>query len=451
MAKVVISKRVVDAAVASGKDVILWDEKLAGFGLKVTPSGRKVYLYRYRFSRPGQAARTAPTKYTIGPHGDITPDQARKRAQDLAALVANGVDPRQHEADLRAAQDRAKREADEQSRRETELAFSRMADIWLKYYEHERARRPSSVAQAKLVVENHLKPAFGNRPMPHIGRSDLQAVIDRIPLKQKAMRRTVFAYSSVLFGWAAKRDAIPRNPLFDMTKPPAPPARDRVLSDEEVARVWAAAAKLKKPWGPFYRIAILTGQRRDEVAKLHWSELDRAKATWTIPAARAKNGMAHIVPLSKPLVDELDALAPSVKGSDKLPPKWPKTGFVLTTNRRSAVSGFSKAKKLLDAAIEAERNIETNRGRYIQPQTPWRVHDLRRTVATGLQRLGVRFEVTEAVLNHVSGAKGGVAGVYQRHDWALEKRAALDAWAEFVGQLVTGSCEDDAAHSEAGA
>jgi integrase len=320
-----------------------------------------------------------------------------------------------------------------------------MADLWLDHYENEKARRPSSVAQAKLVVENHLKPAFGSKPMPHIGRSDLQAVIDRVPLKQKAMRRTVFAYASVLFGWAAKRGDLPRNPLNDMAKPPAPAARDRVLIDDELKRVWSAATQLKKPWGAFYRIAILTGQRRDEVAKLHWSELDRAAATWTIPATRAKNGIAHIVPLSVPVMDELDALSPDVEGGDGSTRKWPKTGFVMTTNGRSAVSGFSKAKKLLDAAMEAERQRSTD----VQPQAPWRVHDLRRTVATGLQRLGVRFEVTEAVLNHVSGAKGGIAGVYQRHDWASEKRAALGAWAGFVDQLVSGVCEDNVVRMEA--
>jgi integrase len=121
---------------------------------------------------------------------------------------------------------------------------------------------------------------------------------------------------------------------------------------------------------------------------------------------------------------------------------WPKSGYVLTTTGNNPISGFSKAKRALDSAIAAARE-----GALSMPD--WRVHDLRRTVATGLQRLGVRFEVTEAVLNHVSGAKGGVAGVYQRHDWASEKRAALDAWAAFVEQLVTGVCEDNVVHMEA--
>jgi integrase len=144
---------------------------------------------------------------------------------------------------------------------------------------------------------------------------------------------------------------------------------------------------------------------------------------WTIPAARAKNGKAHLVPLAPVVVLLLDGLA--------VGPDWPHRGHVLTTTGRSAVSGISKAKTALDDAIAAASQGEG--------LAPWRLHDIRRTVATGLQRLGVRFEVTEAVLNHVSGAKGGVAGVYQRHDWASEKRAALDAWATHVERLLTGT------------
>jgi integrase len=150
--------------------------------------------------------------------------------------------------------------------------------------------------------------------------------------------------------------------------------------------------------------------------------LDRSAALWTIPANRAKNDKVHIVPLSPPVLAELDALAGVTA--------WPKSGYVLTTTGRTSISGFSKAKRALDETI--------SKGRDGEPITDWRVHDIRRTVATGLQRLGVRFEVTEAVLNHVSGAKGGVAGVYQRHDWKDEKRAALDAWARHLGGAQPG-------------
>jgi integrase len=217
-----------------------------------------------------------------------------------------------------------------------------------------------------------------------------------------------------------------------MAKPAAPEARDRVLKDEDLLAVWKASEALKRPFGSFYRLLILTGQRRDEVAGMRWSELDRQSATWTIPADRAKNGKVHIVPLPAGVIAELDTLVTAThvtacaKALDDT--SWPKAGYVLTTTGRKPISGFSKAKAALDAAI-----IKGCEG---EPLDDWRVHDLRRTVATGLQRMGVRFEVTEAVLNHVSGAKGGVAGIYQRHDWKDEKKAALSAWAAYVSKLV---------------
>ncbi len=428
MAKANLSKRTVDAAEAGAKPYLVWDEKLSGFGLKVTPAGGKVYVYQYRLAIPGKAEETTPARYTIGKHGNLTPDQARKRAQDLAALVAQGIDPRELEADNRAAKEEAKRKAAEKARLESDLAFSRMADLWLAAYEHEMGRRPSSVADAHLVVKNHLKPALADKPMPHITRADLQPIIDVVSVEKKATRRNIHAYASSLFGWAVKRGDIPRNPLADMAKPPAPKARDRVLADDELVQVWTAAAVMSKPWGPFYRIAILTGQRREEVAALRWAELDRGAKEWTIPAARAKNGNVHLVPLSDAVVAELDALA----GGDV----WPKSGFVLTTTGRSPISGFSKAKKALDAKVAELRQKATGARVDVEGMPAWRVHDLRRTTATGLQRLGVRFEVTEAALNHVSGSKGGVAGIYQRHDWKDEKRAALDAWARHVQAIM---------------
>ncbi len=423
VANITISKRTVDAAQAGSRDEFLWDNDVKGFGLKVTPAGGKIYVFQYRVARPGETANTPARRYTIGKHGNLTPEQARARAKELAVLVVTGIDPREQEADKLAEKDAAKREAEERRRTANEMAFDRMADLWLDHYENEKGRRPSSISQASMVVRNHLKPALRNTPLPHIGRTDLQPIIDAIPAKQKAMRRTVFAYASIFFGWAMRRGCIPANPLMSMAKPDAPKARDRVLSDAEVDAIWTASEALQAPWGQLYRLLLLTGQRKSEVAGLRWEELDRSAAIWTIPADRAKNDKVHIVPLSQPVLAELDALAGGAA--------WPTSSYVLTTNSRTSIAGFSKAKRALDAAISAARDGK--------PIADWRVHDIRRTVATGLQRLGVRFEVTEAVLNHVSGAKGGVAGVYQRHDWKDEKRAALDAWARHLGGLCTGA------------
>jgi len=440
MATAYITKRTVDAHKAGVRDYFVWDadgnDVVKGFGLKVTPAGSKVYVFQYRIARPGEAERTPAKRYTIGQHGRLTPDQARKRAKELAALVESGIDPRQQELDELAARDEAERLAAEKARIEGDLAFEKVAALWLDHYENEKCRRPSSVSMAKLVVNNHLKPRLAGKPMPHIDRTDLQPIIDAIPVRQRAMRRAVFAYASVLFGWAQKRGNITENPLAGMAKPEAPKARDRVLTDDELAAVWRASETLGDPFGAYIRLLILTGQRRAEVAAMNWSELDRATTTWTIPADRAKNDTVHIVPLSAPVVAELDRLAKLAHGddADKEAEDWPAAGFVLTTTGRTPIGGLSKAKRGLDNAVAQSR--------YGNALPDWRIHDLRRTLATGFQRLGIRFEVTEAVLNHISGAKGGVAGIYQRHDWREEKRSALEAWASHLS-LLTQSAETD--------
>lgn len=230
-----------------------------------------------------------------------------------------------------------------------------------------------------------------------------------------------------------ERGDIAENPVPTMAKPKVPKARDRVLTDDELANVLQATQTIRAPLGAFYRVLIMTGQRREEVAGMQWAELDRASATWIIPVDKAKNGKAHIVPLAPAVIDELDQLALAVQvkaNADELDAKrWPKAGPVLSFNGKVALNCFSQAKTLLDAEVAKLRPDS-------EPLRPWRVHDLRRTLATGLQRLGVRFEVTEAVLNHVSGARSGVAGIYQRHDWREEKQAALEAWARHVEAII---------------
>jgi integrase len=421
-----ITKRAVDAMKAGTRDAFLWDDDLPGFGLKVTPAGAKVYLFQYRVGGRGNPTR----RYTIGKHGPLTPDQARTRAKALAHLVEQGTDPRQADDDAIAAKAEAKRLADDRARLDGELAFEKIADKWLEAYELDH--RPASLVQARVSV-GYMLPVLRTKPMPAITRADLQSVLDAIPVRQKATRQQVYAYMSILWRWALERGDIAENPVPAMAKPKGSTPRDRVLADTELASVWQATETLRAPLGAFYRVLLLTGQRREEVAGMLWGELDRKAAIWTIPASRAKNGTAHIVPLVAAVVDELDrlALAHQVKAKAEKPDatEWPKAGAVMSITAGVSLSCFSQAKRLLDAEVVTVRKAAG-------ALAPWRVHDLRRTLATGLQRLGVRFEVTEAVLNHVSGAKGGVAGIYQRHDWADEKRTALDAWARHVASIL---------------
>ena len=214
-------------------------------------------------------------------------------------------------------------------------------------------------------------------------------------------------------------DRLPANPCRDAGRPPAPKPRERVLSDEELKALWNVADKEPKPWGPAIKLLILTGQRRDEVIKAEHSEFDLKAKLWTIPGDRAKNGKAHLVPLSAPAVAVLKGID-KIVGTDKL--------FPARGNTEAATSGYSKAWGKIFVQVEKELG-EIER---------FTIHDLRRTMATGLQRLGIAMPVTEAVLNHISGSRAGIVGVYQRHDFQAEKRHALDAWAAEIDRIAKG-------------
>jgi integrase len=311
----------------------------------------------------------------------------------------------------------------EQSRVAHDLAFSayveRFIDDCLK------ERWAASWKDGKSLLHGHAVPVLKSKPLPEINRADIRAVLDHAKGKV-ATRRNLFAVLRRLFRWAISQGDLERSPLEGMEPPPLPRSRDRVLEDWELRLVYEASGKEEGPFAPLLHLLILTGQRLEELAGLRWEELNREQALFHIPAARAKNRRATDVPLSPPAVAALDTL-----GGEK----WPRKGLVFTTTGKTPVSGFSRAKRRLDwQMIEIATKEKEER-----ELRPWRYHDLRRTLATGMQRLGVRFEVTEAVLNHVGSARSGVAGVYQRHDWKEEKRAALNAWADLVTSLTDGT------------
>lgn len=397
-----VTKSSVDGLRAGPRDAFLWDTKIPGFGVKVTPKGSKVYLYQFRMGGRGSKVR----RYTIGKHGALTPDAARKEASRLAALVLQGDDPQ--------AQRQEKRKV------AVELAFSRYLDHFAEHCL--RVDWKASAGEVEAMLRTYALPILGDKPLPDITAQDISAVLR--PLRRKpASHSKLFAVLRRLFRWAkSEGDLTTPSPMADMETPTPPPSRKRVLKDWELKLVWEASASLGYPFGPMVRLLILTGQRRNEVSDLVWQELDRAECLWSLPEERAKNGEASNVPLSSLVMAELEGIAKRKKKAD-----WPRTGFVFTTTGKSPVSGYSRAKSRLDKLVtEANGN---------QPLEDWTLHDLRRTLATGMQRIKVRFEVTEAILNHKSGSRSGVAGVYQLHDWAEEKRSALDAWARHISAL----------------
>ncbi len=388
-----ITKRTLDALQANAVAGFLWDEDLKGFGLRITSAGAASYVIQYRMG--GREAKSR--RYTIGSHGSPwTPANARAEALRLLVLVAQGIDPV---------------ESDKQRRREAvDLAFSNYADHFAK-----SCKGKGWSILVKRSLRLHVKPVLRDKALPAITRIDIVAVFDKMPDEQVANRRNVFAVLRRLFRWAVSRGDIPSSPMEGMETPPAVKSRERWLSDPELARVWLQAPHCHRSFGPIVRLLIATGQRREEITGLHWDELDRSECELRLAGVRTKNGEPTTIPLNDLAVAELDRVA----NDDR----WPKRGRVFPTSTGAAFTGHAKGKAKLDTLVAQDG------GGHVPP---WRLHDLRRTLATGFQRLGVRFEVTEAVLNHVGGSRSGVAGVYQRHDWKPEKRHAVNAWNDHI-------------------
>lgn len=406
-----ISKRTVDEAKPLERgDLFVRDTDLKGFGLRVTPKGAKSYFLEYRMG-----GRGAPKgRIAIGKHGSPwSPDTARTKAGELLRKVKEGIDPSVMKR--------------QRSSIAVELAFERYAALFIDRYA--KQKQPRSWGQADAALRNHAIPVLKGRPLPDITRREIKGLVERLATTQPPTARYLHATLRKLFRWAVDRGDIDRSPMAEMSGPAAPASRDRVLDERELAACWIEAAATESPFGPAVQLLIATGQRRSEVLEMDFAELDMERATWIIPAERSKNGLAHVVPLNERAMAVLEAL-----GARKR-----RRGLVFTTTGKTPLSGVSKFKRALDAGMLGRMTKKAREAGFSKSEVhlpPWRMHDLRRTVATGLQQLGIRFEVTEAVLNHVSGARSGVAGVYQRYSWEAEKRAALDAWSRRLDDII---------------
>ena len=217
---------------------------------------------------------------------------------------------------------------------------------------------------------------------------------------------------SKLFNWAADRGIIEHNPIAGMKKPVPERSRDRILSDKELRAVWRSSAAEGYPFGVFTQVLIATGQRRSEVAEMRWSEIDFEKGIWTLPAERAKNKSLHVIPLPPVVTDLLQSV-----------PRFLRSDYVFTTTGTSPISGIGKYKERLTSASKTDT-------------IPWTIHDIRRTVATEMARLGIAPHIIEAVLNHKTGVISGVASIYNRYGYAEEKREALERWGDELTKIV---------------
>ncbi len=364
-----------------------------GLRVRVGPSGVKSFLLR---TRVGSKMKVM-TLGRYGPHFGLA--DARKMARQMLGDLEVGIDP--VPVKNRAAQ------ADGEQ-------VAALYDLWC--LQHVDTLR--SAKEVKRIFVCNILPAFGDRLAPKIERKDIVGLIDDIVYKDRnnpkpVMGKAVLAQLSSFFSWCVSRDIVAINPCFGVKKPVGGKPRDRVLTEAELKLLWHSATKEGWPFGDAIKLLLLTGARRSEVFGARWDEFDLPGRLWILPAARAKNDQVHMIPLSDAALDIVKKLPQ--QGRESLL-------FPAANGSGNSASGISRLKRRLDIALGTD---------------DWVIHDLRRTVATGLQRLGTRFEVTEAILNHVSGAKGGVAGIYQRHSWAEEKREALQLWSRDLLRIVT--------------
>jgi integrase len=376
--------------------------------------------------RPG--ARAGPSfyrfngrlrRFTIGRYPVIKPGQARREAISALERVRQGIDP---------AEEKKARRDKHSPETETETFEALVQD-----YLERHVRKNSATAtyqEAKRDLEYNVLPKWRHRPIASISRRDAIDLIDGLVARGVEIQANrTLARLRALFNWAIEKDRISASPVARMKPPTKERAHDRALTDDEIRWFWQACDEIGWPFGPIFKLLLLTAQRRDEVGGMNWTEIDLDKRTWTLPRCRAKSDRGHEVHLSDAAIEVLRSLPRIARGSNE-------RDFVFTVTGTTAVSGFGNAKRRLDLIMAEARGHSLG----LSEQTKisdWRLHDLRRTAATGMARLKIAPYVVDKVLNHSGGTIRGVAAVYNRFEYIEERRAALDAWSHYIDNLVS--------------
>jgi integrase len=366
-----------------------WDDDLPGFGIRLRGnSARWVVQYRVGVQQ---------RRESLGDIRKVTIDAARKIAKARFGDVAKDIDPVAEKAKADVAKAASK------------LTLGKLAGLYLAAKEGKV--RPNTYRGAKLHLTDHWKP-LSSRPIDSIKRVDVAARLQEITRERG---RTAAARSrgnlSALFGWAMREGLCEKNPVLDTNDPgEGIQPRDRVLSDNELASVWRACAD--DDFGRIVKLLILTGCRREEIGGLKWSEIDLDTGVLTIPGERTKNHKAHSLNLPAVAVDLLRS-APERAGRE----------FVFG-ERGGSFSAWSYATAAMHVRMITAEGT---------PLPGWVLHDLRRTMRTGMGRLGVAPHIAERVVNHV---KGGVEAIYDRYRYEGEIKTALALWADHVLAVV---------------
>lgn len=391
------------------KDIFHFDGACRGLSVRIQ-GARRSWVVHY-------AVYGKRRRIDLGDVTAISLKEARLRSAEITGKAKSGIDP----LDQRKAQ----------AGRDRQTLKTLIERYLVQYAERHHGERTLAETRRGLLV--HMTPLH-DLEIDKLTRRDLAEQFTILvetsgPITANRVRGMV----SKLFSWAMGLGLVEANPVAGTVRPSPEKTRDRILSTAEIQLLWRATEEATD-YARIVRLLLLTGQRREEVAAMHWGEISGEGRTWTIPADRAKNGRAHDVPLS-PQVRAILARVERRQDRD----------FVFGRGT-GGYSGYSRSKRVLDQKLAVMR-AEIRLGRQLelgeQPGSkdalsPWVLHDLRRTAVTMMAEMGVAPHVVEAVVNHVSGHKAGVAGIYNRAVYANEKRAALERWAAHVEQLVSG-------------
>jgi integrase len=359
------------------------DSLLPGLYLIVQPSGARSWAVRYRHNG-------RPRKHTLGPYPTIDLKSARTLGTKALRAAAEGRDPTGERQEQRA-----------------NTVEKVVAQFLVKH--GQRRYRPRTFAEAQRLLKQNVVAHWSRQPIASITRKQLRDMLDRLVANDTPMlANRVYSITRKLFGWSVEQEIIAISPFVGLKAPAEEKSRDRVLTDQELRAIWQAAGQMGV-YGSLVRVLVLTGQRRGEIAGLTWDEIDLDKQLISLPRERVKNDRAHETPLSPQAVALIEALP---RNSEQ---------YVFSLDGGPIIN-FGRFKERLDKLCGVQN---------------WTVHDLRRSAASGMARLGVGLPVIEKVLNHVSGSFAGVVGIYQRHDFAGEKRRALEAWGSHVASIVS--------------
>ena len=386
MPKLHLTKSVIDELTPRPSETVFWDDSVPGFGLKVTPLGRKVFIVLYRTKDGFGRLR----KYTIGTHGQTTLAIARIAAQKVLADRNEGKDPAAEKRNLRK-----------------KVVTDTIEEV-VKEYRLRHVDALRSARETNRIIETEVLSRWKDRSIHEITRRDVLTALDGIVARgSPAVANYTFTVVRAMFNWAIGRGILEKSPCNGLSKPTPVNTRSRTLSDNELQAIIFAARRTTRPYGAIVELLALLGQRRSEVSEMTWHEVDMEKKVWTIPALRAKNGRTHFVHLAPRAVEIIRA---QTKRGD----------FVFQTASGQKFTAFSQMKAQLDNECGVK---------------DWVLHDLRRTVVSGMASLGIAPHVADKVLNHQSGTISGVAAVYQRHEFLTERKAAMEMWDRHVAEF----------------